>query len=121
MTAQRRAAIEHHMSDERFTYIWEYEVPPACEEEFLAHYAPHGTWAALFRRSPEYVATELYRDRARPGRFVTIDHWRTEEGFREFKTRFAAEFDALDRKCAAFTSHEAALGEFRRANLAAST
>jgi hypothetical protein len=103
------------MADERFAYIWEYEVPPSQEAEFLAHYAPAGEWAQLFRRSAEYVATELYRDRARPERFLTIDHWRTENGFREFRRRFAAEFEELDRRCAAFTRHEALLGEFRPA------
>ena len=103
------------MSDERFTYIWEYEVPETHQAEFLAHYAPDGTWVELFRRGSGHLATELYRDRARPGRFVTIDHWRTEAAFREFRRRFAAEFDALDHRCAGLTRHEAPLGEFRPA------
>lgn len=102
------------MADERYTYIWEYEVPPAEEAEFLAHYAPDGTWVRLFRRSPGHLATELYRDRARPERFVTIDHWRTEAAYREFRSRFAAEFDALDRRCERLTRREASLGAFAR-------
>jgi heme-degrading monooxygenase HmoA len=104
------------MADERYTYIWEYEVLPSEEAEFLAHYAPDGTWVELFRRSGGHLATELYRDRARPERFVTIDHWRTEAAFREFRSHFAAEFDALDRRCGHLTRHEASLGEFRRAS-----
>jgi heme-degrading monooxygenase HmoA len=104
---------ESHMADERYTYIWEYEVPPSQEAEFLAHYAPDGAWVELFRRSPGHLATELYRDRARPERFVTIDHWRTEAAFREFRNQYAAEFEALDRQCARLTRREASLGEFR--------
>lgn len=104
------------MADEHYTYIWEYEVPPAQEAEFLAHYSPDGTWAELFRRSPGYLATELYRDRARSDRFLTIDHWRDEAAFREFRSRFAAEFDALDRQCSHVTRHEGSLGEFRPAS-----
>jgi hypothetical protein len=101
------------MADERYTYIWEYEVPPSQEAAFLAHYAPDGTWVELFRRSSEYLATELYRDRLRPERFLTIDHWRTEAAFRDFRRRYAAEFEALDSRCARLTRHEASLGEFR--------
>jgi heme-degrading monooxygenase HmoA len=103
------------MADERYTYIWEYEVPPSQEAEFLAHYAPDGTWVELFRRSVGHLATELYRDRRRPERFVTIDHWSTEAAFREFRSKFATEFDALDRQCARLTRHEASLGELRPA------
>jgi heme-degrading monooxygenase HmoA len=101
------------MADERYTYIWEYEVPASEEAEFLLHYAANGTWVELFRRSPGYLATELYRDQGRPERFVTIDHWRSEAAFREFRSRFAAEFEALDNRCARMMRHEASLGEFR--------
>jgi quinol monooxygenase YgiN len=104
------------MDDERYTYIWEYEVPPDRQAEFLTHYAPAGTWAALFRQAPGYLGTELYRDRGRPDRFITIDHWRDEAAFREFRRRFAPEFEALDQQCAALTRHEATLGEFRGGN-----
>lgn len=101
------------MADERYTYIWEYEVLPSAEPEFLAHYAPDGTWVQLFRRAAGHLATELYRDRARPERFVTIDHWRTEAAFRDFRSQFAAEFEALDQQCARLTRREASLGEFQ--------
>jgi heme-degrading monooxygenase HmoA len=103
------------MADERYTYIWEYEVPPSAEAEFLAHYAPEGTWVQLFRRAAGHLATELYRDRTRPERFITIDHWHSEAAFRDFRRQFAAEFEALDRRCAALTSREGSLGEFRPA------
>ena len=104
---------EDYVADERYTYIWEYEVLPSTETEFLAHYGPDGTWVRLFRCSAGYLATELYRDRARPERFVTIDHWRTEAAFREFRSTFAAEFEALDHQCAGLTRREALLGELR--------
>ncbi|HEU5042296.1 MAG TPA: antibiotic biosynthesis monooxygenase family protein [Gemmatimonadales bacterium] len=101
------------MNDDRYSYIWEYEVTPGREDEFLTHYAPDGTWARLFRMAEGYLSTELYRDRSRPARFLTIDHWRSEEAFRAFRSRFAKEFEALDARCGALTGHEAALGELR--------
>lgn len=101
------------MTGEAYAYIWEYEVRPETESEFLTHYAPDGTWAGLFRRAPGYLGTELYRDRTRADRFITIDRWQTEAAFREFRRRYAAEFEALDRRCEGLTRHEAALGEYR--------
>jgi heme-degrading monooxygenase HmoA len=101
------------VADDRYTYIWEYEVPPSAETEFLAHYASEGTWVQLFRCADGHLGTELYRDRADPERFVTIDHWRTEAAFRQFRSNFAVEFEALDRRCAHLTRREAPLGEFR--------
>ena len=95
-----------------FSYLWEYDVPPEAEPEFLVHYAPDGTWARLFRRASGYLGTQLYRDRRRAGRYVTVDHWLDEEAFREFRRGFAAEFEALDRTCAALTRREAHLGDF---------
>ena len=79
----------------RFSYLWEYGVPAEAEAEFLAHYAPGGTWARLFRRAPGYMGTELYRDRGLEGRYLTVDHWRHEADFREFRRVFATEFEAL--------------------------
>jgi heme-degrading monooxygenase HmoA len=95
-----------------FTYVWEYEVPPGSEPEFLAHYAPEGTWAQLFRRAAGYVSTQLYRDRRRVGRYLTVDHWIDETAFSRFRREFASEFEALDRVCAGLTGREAHLGDF---------
>jgi heme-degrading monooxygenase HmoA len=103
------------MSDGGYTYIWEYEVRPDALAAFLDHYAPDGTWARLFRRAEGYDRTELYRDTSRPARFVTVDHWRTEAAFRAFRQAFAAEFEALDRRCGELTVREALVGEFRSA------
>jgi catechol 2,3-dioxygenase-like lactoylglutathione lyase family enzyme/heme-degrading monooxygenase HmoA len=94
-----------------FSYVWEYEVPADAETEFLRHYAPDGTWARLFGRAPGYRGTQLYRDRRRSGRYVTVDHWTDEAAYLEFRRRFAAEFEALDRTCGGLTRREAHLGE----------
>jgi heme-degrading monooxygenase HmoA len=95
----------------RYTSLWEYEVPPEAEREFLTHYAPGGSWGRLFSRASGYLATELYRDRQRRGRFITVDHWVSETAYREFRSNFAAEYEALDRSCERLTRREARLGE----------
>lgn len=95
----------------RFSYVWEYEVPSESEAEFLRHYAPEGTWTRLFRRARGYRGTQLYRDRRRAGRYVTVDHWTDEAAYFEFRRAFAAEFETLDRTCAGLTRREAHLGD----------
>jgi heme-degrading monooxygenase HmoA len=96
----------------RFSYVWEYEVPAETEAEFLRHYTPAGTWARLFQRATGYQGTQLYRDRHRGTRYVTVDQWVDEAAYRKFRREFAAEFQALDQTCAGFTRHEAHLGDF---------
>lgn len=100
------------MTGSRFSYVWEYDVPPEAVPEFLQHYAPEGTWARLFRRAAGYQGTQLYRDRRRPERFLTVDHWRDEAALAAFRRDFAAEFEALDGACAHLTRRETHLGDF---------
>ncbi len=99
----------------RFVYVWEYRVRPAALDGFAAAYGPEGDWAVLFRRHPGYLGTELLRDREDPRRFWTIDSWRSRADRDEFRSTFAAEFEALDARCAALTEVEAHLGDFEDA------
>ncbi len=95
-----------------YAYLWEYRLRPDLASEFEKVYSPEGTWAALFRRHPGYVRTELHRDLQRPGRYITIDYWESKEGRIDFGRRFAAEFEALDRQCEQLTEDETYVGEF---------
>jgi heme-degrading monooxygenase HmoA len=100
------------MSDE-FAYVWTYLVRRGQEGTFARIYGPDGDWVRLFRRAEGYLGTELYRDRDRPGRFLTVDRWRGEAAFRAFRERFAAEFEDLDGRCEALTEQEAHVGDFQ--------
>jgi uncharacterized glyoxalase superfamily protein PhnB/quinol monooxygenase YgiN len=99
----------------RFSYVWEYEVRVESVPEFLRHYAPDGTWVRLFRRASGYLGTQLYRDRRRAERYLTVDHWIDEAAYREFRRTFAADFEALDQACVGLTRGEAHLGDFESA------
>lgn len=96
--------------------IWEFTVPPETTTAFVAAYGPTGTWAQLFRKAPGYRGTELYRDRAVPTRFVTLDFWMTPEAFTSFRQAFAAEYEALDQASECLTSRERSLGAFALAD-----
>jgi heme-degrading monooxygenase HmoA len=95
-----------------YTYVWQFLVHPGREAEFERHYGPEGAWVQLFRRADGYLDTRLLRDRATPGRYVTIDRWQDEAAYRGFRACFAAEHDAVDRECEALTREERALGEY---------
>ena len=94
-----------------FVIVWEFEPKAGEEREFERTYAADGDWAALFRRSHEFRGTELLRPVAGRG-YLTIDRWTSAEAFAEFRDRWKADYEALDRVCEALTAHEALLGRF---------
>jgi len=93
-----------------FAYIWEYSVRPECVAEFEAAYGPDGDWVQLFKRAEGYRRTELHRDRHDSVRYLTIDYWDSAQAWEEFRQNLAAEFDALDARCEAYTTSEHELG-----------
>jgi len=95
-----------------YVYVWEFIVPHEHAAAFERAYGPDGDWVQLFRRAPGYVRTDLLRDFARPGRYLTIDTWESRGHWEEFRARFAAEFEALDAKCEGWTISETEIGRF---------
>lgn len=96
----------------QYMYLWEYIVAPGKADDFQRAYGPEGEWVRLFAEAPGYVRTELHRDTVEPDRFVTIDYWESEAAWKEFRTRFSVQFEALDAQCAALTLREAEIGRF---------
>jgi heme-degrading monooxygenase HmoA len=94
-----------------YVYIWQFEVPPEHAIEFERTYGPDGAWAELFRSSPEYLGTELLRERT-SGVYVTVDHWSSDAAHDQFRATFSTEFEALDERCNALTARETLLGKF---------
>jgi len=95
-----------------FVILWQFDIAEDHIQGFEAAYGPDGLWAALFRRSSEYLGTELLRDAYVPGRYVTVDRWRGEDAFRAFRAQHDADYEALDRACDALTETETRIGAF---------
>jgi heme-degrading monooxygenase HmoA len=95
-----------------YVYVWEYLVSADHVRAFERTYGPAGDWVELFRRAPGYLKTELHRDRAQPRRFITIDYWESKEAWEAFRGSSAAEFEALDARCEAWTIRETEIGRF---------
>jgi heme-degrading monooxygenase HmoA len=95
-----------------FVVVWQFEVAEEKISAFEAAYGPDGTWAQLFRNSPDYKGTELLRDAFDSGKYLTIDRWTSEQAFRTFRKQHDAEYEALDRACDALTSRETRIGAY---------
>jgi quinol monooxygenase YgiN len=100
------------MAETMYCYLWEYEVRPDAIQAFEDAYGRHGAWVRLFECDKQYVRTELLRDRDRPGRYVTIDYWFSRDACEAFRVRHTAEFEAIDKACAALTIREQHIGDF---------
>jgi heme-degrading monooxygenase HmoA len=94
-----------------FVRVWEYEVPGDRAGAFAEAYAADGPWGELFSRAAGYVGTELYRDGARPGRYLTIDRWRDEQAWQAFLSAFRPDYESLDAQLEDLAATERSLFE----------
>lgn len=95
-----------------YAYVWEFHVIPGLESAFERHYGPDGEWSALFRRSTDYIGTLLLKDHLVPGRYLTVDRWRTRGGHETFHSNFLAHYARLDAKFEHLCVRECSLGDF---------
>ncbi len=112
----RAAGVSYHeeqrLFSSMFVVIWQFEVAEKNVAGFEAAYGPEGSWAQLFRSSPNYHGTELLRDAYVPGSYLTIDRWASEDEFRAFRRQHDKEYEALDRACDALTAKETRIGAY---------
>jgi heme-degrading monooxygenase HmoA len=95
-----------------YVVIWRYRVDPAQLGKFEKAYGPKGEWAKFFSTSTDYLGTELLADDERPGEYVTIDRWKSEEAHSAFLGEHEADYDRLDRRFEALTLSESRLGAY---------
>ena len=95
-----------------YVIIWRYRVDPAELAKFEKAYGAKGEWAKFFSASPDYLGTELLADDERPGEYVTIDRWRSEEACSGFLADHEADYDRLDRRFQALTLTENRVGAY---------
>ncbi len=104
--------MEKEAEERMFVVVWQFEVAEEKVAAFEAAYGPEGNWAQLFRKSPEYLGTELLRDAYVSGSYLTIDRWKSEGAFRAFRKDNDAAYVELDRSCDALTSRETRVGAY---------
>ena len=92
--------------------LWEFRVAEEHRPAFERLYGPAGDWAKLFARSPDFLGATLLRDRALPGRYLTLDRWKDAGAFDQFLESHAADYKELDSRCEALTDYEMKIGVF---------
>ena len=104
--------VEADPSSTVYVQLWEFSVSPENEAAFQQTYGSRGAWAQLFSQAEGYLGTKLLAERDPPGRYVTLDRWRSKGAYQSFKARFAAEYTRLDLECERLTTREVNLGSF---------
>ena len=87
--------------------VWRFTT--ADREAFERHYGPDGTWVRFFRRSGDFVRTDLLRGQ---DGYVTLDWWSSRDAYSSFREEHAADYAAIDRMCESVTATEDKVGEF---------
>jgi len=100
------------MTGTQYVVVWEFRVRQDREAEFQEKYGPEGVWAQFFRSSAGHIKTELVRDVTTGLRYLTLDHWQTEEEFNRFREQHLAEYERLDKEMEGLVEKETRLGAF---------
>jgi heme-degrading monooxygenase HmoA len=100
------------IAESQFAYVWAFRVGDGNESRFEQLYGPDGAWVQLFSMGTGYLGTELLRDVAQPGRYVTIDRWTSEDAYHAFRRAWDKEYLALDEAWESLTLEEQSLGSF---------
>lgn len=92
--------------------IWSYTVKPDYLTSFLDYYSPEGKWADLFRKSGDYLTTELLRSDSDPLQFITIDRWESKQAYTQFLDHNKEAYRTLDKITEAWTAKEERIGRY---------
>ncbi|MFQ5648196.1 MAG: antibiotic biosynthesis monooxygenase family protein [Candidatus Aenigmatarchaeota archaeon] len=80
------------------TNVWKFYVKEGHEDEFVRMNTPGGDWAELFKRSPDYLGTQVGREIDDRRVYLVLDKWATKAAFDDFIEEHAADYAALDAR-----------------------
>ena len=103
-----------HRDDWNYVVIWEFRIRPEAKQRFEQAYGRDGRWAAFFRQDEQYIGTELNRDLKDPGRYVTLDFWRSHRAYENFRNAHQAEYADIDRECEPLAESEVQMASLER-------
>jgi heme-degrading monooxygenase HmoA len=90
--------------------LWQFEVAPETEQQFVTAYRSDGNWAKLFATAPGFIRTDLWRDG--DGIYVTADYWESVTAFEAFQASQGEEYRRLDTELEGVAGIETFLGAF---------
>ena len=81
-----------------FQVIWELKVKFKEREKFEQFYDAKSDWVKFFKKSPEYLGTDILDSGEGDGIFLIIDEWQSETAFSEYIKTRKADYDLLEEK-----------------------
>lgn len=96
----------------KYVIVWMYDVHAEYQMQFAEAYATNGAWTQLFRRSADYVGTQLGHDESHPQRYIIVDYWTSSEVYHSFLKEYKTEYQDLDAQCDGWTLNETLVGKF---------
>jgi heme-degrading monooxygenase HmoA len=97
-----------------YLIMWEFQVRAGMEKRFEKVYGSNGEWAQLFVQDESYFGTDLIHSLNGERTYVTLDFWKSQQAYDEFRKRQLAKYEALDQQCAELTDAEREIGKFVR-------
>ncbi|HRE15110.1 MAG TPA: hypothetical protein PLD37_13020 [Usitatibacteraceae bacterium] len=95
-----------------YLVLWRYRAEAGKESKLVQFFSKGGPWAQLHAASKDWLGIELLADDERPGEFVSIERWKSEEGASAFAGEHEADLDRLDRQIEKLTGSEQRIGAF---------
>ena len=95
-----------------YVVLWRYRAAAGKEAKLVPFFSAGGPWAQLHGASKDWLGIELLADDERPGEFVSIERWKSEEAASAFAGEHEADLDRLDRQIEKLTASEQRIGAF---------
>lgn len=77
--------------------FYRYRVHPTQTQAFEHAFGPSGPWRKLFAGEGAYRRSRLFRHRADPTIYVTVDVWDSKEAWNDFRARKGEAYARFDR------------------------
>jgi len=94
--------------------MWEFQVRPGMEKRFEKIYGSDGDWARLFIQDESYIGTDLIHSLDGKRTYMTLDFWKSQKAYDDFRKRQLAKYKILDQQCEDLTESEREIGRFVR-------
>ena len=92
--------------------VWKYSVPESHQMIFENEYGNKGVWAKLFKKSSQYLRSDLIKINSDFTTYFLIDIWKSEKSYHEFLKKHNQEYSDISSKNETLYSSEIKLGEF---------
>ncbi len=81
-----------------YIVVWKYTINPDHRHEFEKEYGTEGTWSRFFRRSKNYLGSDLYGNVNSPDEYLLADRWNSQQSYDQFIGEYEQLYRELSEK-----------------------